>query len=72
MDRQFAAKLAAMDPSIKLSGVGHTPSADRPEHALEVQLPFLQRTLGDVRIVPVVMGDQSYRNCPRWGWRWPS
>ena len=63
VDRQFAAKLARMDPSIKLSGVGHTPSADAPEHSLEVQLPFLQRTLGDVRIVPVVMGDQSYENC---------
>ena len=63
VDRQFAAKLAALDPSIKLSGTGHTPTADRPEHALEVQLPFLQRTLGDVRIVPIVMGDQSYENC---------
>jgi hypothetical protein len=63
VDREFAAKLAGMDPSIKLSGVGHTPTADRPEHALEVQLPFLQRTLGDVRIVPIVMGDQSYENC---------
>ena len=63
VDREFAAKLAAMDPSIKLSGVGHTPTPDRPEHSVEVKLPFLQRTLGDVRIVPIVMGDQSYDNC---------
>jgi hypothetical protein len=63
VDHQFAAKLAAMDPSIKLSGKGHIPSEDRPEHALEVQLPFLQRTLGNVRIVPIVMGSQSYENC---------
>ncbi len=63
VDRKFAAKLAGMDPSIKLSGTGHTPTDDRPEHALEVQLPFLQRTLGNVPIVPIVMGDQSYENC---------
>ncbi|MGD8329731.1 MAG: AmmeMemoRadiSam system protein B [Acidobacteriota bacterium] len=28
----------------------------RREHALEVELPFLQRALGDVRIVPLVTG----------------
>jgi len=63
VDRQFAAKLAHMDPSIRLSARGHTPAGERSEHALEVQLPFLQRTLGDVPIVPIVMGDQSYENC---------
>ena len=34
----------------------------RREHALEVQLPFLQSVLQDFKIVPVVMGDQSKRN----------
>jgi hypothetical protein len=63
VDRQFASKLAGMDPSIKLSGVGHTPTADHPEHSLEVELPFLQRAMGDVRIVPIIMGEQSYGNC---------
>ena len=32
------------------------PSAHRREHSLEVQLPFLQRTLGDFKLVPIVMG----------------
>lgn len=35
------------------------PSHETPhtwEHALEVQIPFLQRTLDDFRIIPVVMG----------------
>jgi hypothetical protein len=63
VDRQFAAKLAGMDPSIKLSGVGHTPTSQHLEHSLEVQLPFLQRTMGEVRIVPIIMGEQSYENC---------
>jgi MEMO1 family protein len=63
VDQTFAAKLAKASPSIKLSGVGHTPSPDKLEHALEVQLPFLQRVLGKFQLVPVVMGDQSYEAC---------
>lgn len=31
----------------------------RREHALEVQIPFLQSVLDNFKIVPVVMGDQS-------------
>ncbi|HOJ19669.1 MAG TPA: AmmeMemoRadiSam system protein B [Ignavibacteriaceae bacterium] len=31
----------------------------RGEHSLEVQLPFLQSVLGDFKIIPVVVGDQS-------------
>ena len=37
-------------------------SDDQPhlrEHALEVQLPFIWETLGEVRILPVVVGDTS-------------
>ena len=63
VDRAFAAKLAAMSKSIRLSGLGHTPTPDKPEHALEDQLPFLQRVLGQFQLVPIVMGDQSYENC---------
>lgn len=33
------------------------------EHSLEVQLPFLQSVISnDFRIVPILMGDQSYKN----------
>ena len=63
VDQAFAAKLAKASPTIKLSGVGHTPSAEQPEHALEVQLPFLQRTIGQFQVVPVVMGNQDYEAC---------
>ena len=31
----------------------------RKEHALEVQIPFLQSVLKDFKIVPIVMGDQG-------------
>lgn len=33
------------------------------EHSLEIQLPFLQRTLGEFSLVPVMMGDQSPDAC---------
>jgi len=33
------------------------------EHSLEVQLPFLQETLGKFHLVPIVIGDQTYRTC---------
>jgi hypothetical protein len=63
VDKVFAKKLAGMSPSMRLSGAGHTPSRDRPEHSLEVQLPWLQRVLGEFELVPVIMGDQDYDHC---------
>jgi hypothetical protein len=33
------------------------------EHALEVQLPFLQSVLKDFTLVPIIMGDQQYETC---------
>jgi hypothetical protein len=65
VDRAFAAKLASIEPLIKLSDLGHALGPDRTrwEHSVEVQLPFLQRTLGQFQLVPIVMGDQSYEMC---------
>ena len=60
VDKVFAAKLAAQSNSIRLSGRGHERSGEQSEHSLEVQLPFLQRTLGQFELVPIIMGDQSY------------
>ncbi|WP_420237875.1 AmmeMemoRadiSam system protein B [Telmatobacter bradus] len=62
VDKDFARKLAKMDPSIQLSDKGHKPTAAGGEHALEVQLPWLQHILGSFELVPVVMGDQSYQS----------
>ena len=60
VDKVFAAQLAKMSPTMRLSSQGHTPTPKGAEHALEVQLPWLQRVLGDFQLVPIVMGDQSY------------
>jgi len=60
VDKVFAAKLAAQSNSIRLSSRGHERSGEQSEHSLEVQLPFLQRTLAQFELVPIIMGDQSY------------
>jgi AmmeMemoRadiSam system protein B/AmmeMemoRadiSam system protein A len=63
VDREFARKLAKADPSIRLSSTGHGIHKQQSEHCLEVQLPFLQRALaGDFKIVPIIMGEQSYES----------
>jgi MEMO1 family protein len=60
VDKEFAKQLARSRSSIRLSERGHTPKASAAEHAIEVQLPWLQRVMGDFTLVPVIMGDQSY------------
>ena len=62
VDKDFAARLAK-GPLVQLSSRGHIPSTAQGEHALEVELPFLQRVLGQFSLVPIVMGDQSYETC---------
>jgi AmmeMemoRadiSam system protein B/AmmeMemoRadiSam system protein A len=62
VDKAFAKQLVQMSPTIKFSSRGHTPTKEGAEHALEVELPWLQRVLGDFELVPVVMGDQSYES----------
>ena len=57
VDKEFREKLETEDGIIFKGFEGH-----RREHALEVQLPFLQSVLEEFKIVPIVMGDQSRRN----------
>jgi len=45
-------------PVVRATNQGHGD-----EHAIEVQLPFLQETLGDFVVLPVVIGDQRRENC---------
>jgi hypothetical protein len=62
VDKVFARQLARMDPTLQLSGMGHDITPAGAEHSIEVELPWLQRVLGEFDIVPIVMGDQSYEN----------
>jgi AmmeMemoRadiSam system protein B/AmmeMemoRadiSam system protein A len=63
VDKDFAAQLAKLSSTIKISGRGHGVVEGHGEHALEDQLPFLQRVLGQFKLVPIVMGEQSYDLC---------
>jgi len=61
IDRAFAQKLISLSSTIQLSELGHAPTTTGGEHALEVQLPWLQHTLGSFTLVPIVMGGQNYQ-----------
>ena len=63
VDQEFAARLAKASKLIQISGRGHGQVGGNSEHAIEVQLPFLQRILGQFKLVPIVMGNQSYEAC---------
>lgn len=39
------------------------PEIFSPEHSIEVELPFLQKTFDNVRIVPILMGDPDPQVC---------
>ena len=54
IDQQMVNKLVENSKIVFRGIQGH-----RKEHALEVQIPFLQSVLKDFKIVPIVMGDQS-------------
>jgi AmmeMemoRadiSam system protein B/AmmeMemoRadiSam system protein A len=62
VDKTFARQLVKMSSTMRLSSQGHDATSAGAEHAIEVQLPWLQRVLGEFELVPIVMGDQSYEN----------
>jgi AmmeMemoRadiSam system protein B/AmmeMemoRadiSam system protein A len=59
VDKAFCKKIVSGE-MVQLSTRGHIIPGERGEHALEDQLPFLQRAIGDFKLVPIIMGDQSY------------
>jgi AmmeMemoRadiSam system protein B/AmmeMemoRadiSam system protein A len=60
VDTELAKLIASKSALVKSDMKGHeTSTYQRSEHALEVQLPFLQVALGTFKLVPIVMGDQS-------------
>mgnify|MGYP001590880241 CR=1 FL=1 len=55
IDRDFAEKLIG-----KSSNITFMPEVFDQEHSVEVQLPFLQKTLSNFKIVPIVVGQCDY------------
>lgn len=58
IDEEFTQKLLNKEEEISFK-----PAAFEKEHSIEVQLPFLQRTLQGFKIVPVVTGDVTLSDC---------
>ena len=54
IDEPLAERLLAADPLLS-----DAPAPHRLEHSLEMQLPFLQHLVPDLRIVPMLMGSQD-------------
>ena len=48
--------------ALECKGVISSIEGHRAEHALEVQLPFVQYFLGNIPILPLVMGDQGKKS----------
>ncbi|MFQ6618283.1 MAG: AmmeMemoRadiSam system protein B, partial [Fidelibacterota bacterium] len=58
VDQDLAKELTGQNDMIYFSSTGH-----RAEHSLEVQIPFLQKSLAPgFKILPVVMGDQNWKH----------
>lgn len=55
VDKDLAEKLSSISDFVRMSEIGHSAQ----EHAIEVQLPFLQSCLGKFQIIPIAMGAQT-------------
>ncbi len=63
VDTAVAGEIADACQRVLLSNKGHGSVGGRGEHALEVELPFLQLVLGKFKLVPIVVGDQDLATC---------
>ena len=55
VDEQFTKQLIASNEKFYFA-----PQAFETEHSLEVEIPFLQKTFKDFKIVPIIMGQPSF------------
>ncbi len=58
VDDDFAQVLLKENPRFQ-----YLPQVFEREHAIEVELPFLQKTFDNIKIVPILMGDPDPRVC---------
>lgn len=58
IDEALRSRVLDACPFVLATEAGH-----REEHAIEVQLPFLQRTIGAFALLPLVFGDQKRSYC---------
>lgn len=59
IDAKLAKELINYNPKV----IHDHPQAHKQEHSLEVQIPFLQKTLKDFKIVPIMLVEPSFPEC---------
>jgi len=57
IDEKLATEITNMHEMI-----GYYPKAHRQEHAIEVELPFIQRIAPNAKIIPIIVGAQSSKS----------
>ncbi|MBN1688371.1 MAG: AmmeMemoRadiSam system protein B [Candidatus Omnitrophica bacterium] len=57
IDEELAGLIIGENPKLQFQRESHIP-----EHSLEVEVPFLQRVLGDFKLVPILMGHVAEEN----------
>src|SRR3990167_8636666 len=67
VDSDFTRKIISPSASLRTDGersrtISFIPQAFEKEHSIEVQLPFLQKTLDDFKIVPILIGDADFQD----------
>lgn len=60
VDREAAGRLLAQ-PGLTHEAAAH----ETDEHSLEVQLPFLQVAMGEVKLIPILMGSAEWEDAER-------
>ena len=60
LDTEFVERLKKAKPTLRC-----VPRAHAREHAIEIQLPFLQVAMPGFKLVPLVMGSQDLTTCNR-------
>lgn len=61
IEKTIAKELQTDDNRVRISSKGHEIGMNgRAEHGIEVQLPFIQIILGDVPIIPIVLGTMDW------------
>jgi AmmeMemoRadiSam system protein B len=58
IDTELREKFVSQNEFVFADKQGHRVDYNHREHALEVQLPFLQMTLSEFKLLPIVIGDQ--------------
>jgi hypothetical protein len=59
VDKEMAYQISKVNDLVSYGRDGHEWKGSRSEHALEVQIPFIQVALPNTKIIPIVMGSQD-------------